>query len=94
MTSFKHIEQTVTELVNTIDPDNLTNYGAPADEYSSQVHRIISLLSKNKQQDEWESEIYKLFFASGHEPTGAKEKIKRLTEALKELFPQGLSVQE
>ena len=92
MHKFKNIKREVTEIVNDIDPDNLTHYGAPADEYSTQVHNIISLLSREKRPDVWEDEIRKIFFVQGYEPEDAQEKIKRLVEKLKEILPNGISL--
>jgi hypothetical protein len=35
-----------------------------------------------------------MFFKPGHEPEGAIEKIKELTERLREAFPTGISISE
>ena len=93
--NFKEAENKVTEIVNKVDPDNLVNFGAPADEYLKQVHNIISLISKVKDANVWESEIFKIFFPSAdNRPEDAEDKIKNLTDALKADFPEGIQVTE
>lgn len=95
MANFKDIERKIIELVNKIDPDDLIGCGAPPDEYLSQVHSIINILTRNKNQEEWEVEIFKVFFPhSNYQPSDAKEKIKNLTLVIKTEFPEGLFLQK
>lgn len=83
----------IINIVNVIDPDNLINCGAPIDEYLVQVHKVISLLSRNKNTEKWENEIYFIFFNKNYQPKGSKEKISKLVFCLKEKFPLGINIE-
>lgn len=90
---FKEVEKKVTEIVNKIDPDNLVSFGAPNDEYLTQVHKVISILSKVNDQSLWEKEIFNVFFPMPeYNPSDAQDKIAKLSASLKDAFPEGVKV--
>jgi hypothetical protein len=43
--NYKHIKNTLRDLVNKYDPENLIEGGAPEDEYDAYINRIISVQS-------------------------------------------------
>lgn len=87
---FKATEKKIIEIVNRVDPDNLVSYGAPSDEYLTQVHKIISIISGEKDKSLWEDELYKAFFPKiEYQPAGSHNKIKKLSDTLKAAFPEG-----
>lgn len=95
MTGFKQIEKKVTEIVNKVDPDNLVSYGAPEDEYLTQVHRVISILTRVKDHTVWQKEFSKVFFVAQNNITPESEqKISQLTDLLKVEFPHGINLQD
>lgn len=91
MNNFKEIEKRVTNIVNKVDPDNLVSYGAPVDEYQTQVHHIISILSRIKDKTLWEKEFHQTFFPKERgDIQENKQNIKQLTDLIKSEFPTGV----
>lgn len=92
--NFNEVEKKVIKIVNEIDPDNLVSFGAPADEYLTQVHKIIGIITNVKDQNLWEREFIKVFFPKAeHRTKISLDKIKELAIALQEAFPQGIDIE-
>ncbi len=93
--NFNEVEKRVSDIVNKIDPDNLVSFGAPADEYLTQIHKVISIISNIKDQNLWEEELIKVFFPKvEYRPQASIDKVKELYIALQKTFPQGIDIQK
>lgn len=58
---YKKLFTEVTEIVNEIDPMDLVKGGAPPDEYSSEVAKILVELKSSASQDDFVKRLEKIF---------------------------------
>lgn len=80
---YKTLNQKVKVIINDFDPIGLIGGGAPEDEYSAQINKIVGVMQKHLDLDSLTEEIYLIFAESfGSNTIGGKEKYKKIAELL------------
>lgn len=83
--NYKSKLKTLTDIVNSEDPVGLIELGSPSDEYSSEIARILSLVTNNKNSDLLQG-VYDIFQKSfGPDTYIDINKIRTIVEKINKL---------